>query len=669
MTNIYAWSAGQDPVGATRQSPSELAADFRSVADLWVATAYDDLRRAGPDRAVQVRWILERYVHPWFVPQTDTIGDVTYFMVHAWLLRLAGRPLSDPARESSGDDDGLQPVGLSQSVIADALWTLRGVLGFARATGIVAPGFDPTQGLVTPAPDPATARTKPPTCQPRPLTLPECARIASHLHPVHQLALWLQRVMGLRISEAFGVVVDDVIDNGDTGLLLVRGQGGRNFRVRDSDGSIVTVGHTERLKTAAAHRTLVIPGRMLELLRVAIDAFHTDPDTGDTHVDARLIPGPRAADQGGQLAFRQAFARAAGAEGLSSSDLGFRVTPHLLRKSIATDIAWHAGIPDTVRRRFMGHRAADDVYGRVYTLDHPELAPMTDVAAAIDAMIEEAIGTLLVRTAQRVHWAHTHPNRQRADDMRHVVDAAGWTLEPGTDEDPLCDASRVARELGIAPTTARRWMRDGTLSCSTTTENGRPRRRVRLSEVWSFRDRRVERILLPGLAIELGARYHELYQDARRLGLRLEQHSTSRQFDISPDEAQQLRNEHERVRRLHARAIKVSSAARELNRAVSTIGLLIKRRELVLDPETDSSRARFVSRASVEEVRRATLGIASASQVEGVTLPLAAVIRFTGRSRAELMDLVHAGTLEQAPGRQRCELTVASLKSWLASTA
>lgn len=632
MTNIYAWTASQDPVGTRRPSPRELAADIRSV---------------------------------WLVPQTDTIGDVTYFMVHAWLLRLAGRPLSDSARESSGDDDGLQPVGLSQSVIADALWTLRGVLGFARATGIVAPGFDPTQGLVAPAPDPATARTKPPTCQPRPLTLPECARIASHLHPVHQLALWLQRVMGLRISEAFGVVVDDVIDHGDTGLLLVRGQGGRDFRVRDSDGSIVTVGHAERLKTAAAHRTLVIPGRMLELLRVAIDAFHTDPDTGDTHVDARLVPGLRAADHGGQLAFRQAFARAAGAEGLSSSDLGFRVTPHLLRKSIATDIAWHAGIPDTVRRRFMGHRAADDVYGRIYTLDHPELAPMTDVAAAIDAMIHEAIGTLLVPTAQRVHWAHTHPNRQRADDVRHVVDAAGWTLEPGTDEDPLCDANRVARELGIAPTTARRWMRNGTLSCSTTTENGRPRRRVPLSVVWSLRDRLAERILLPELAIELGARYHELYQDARRLGLRLEQHPTSRQFDISPDEAQQLRNEHERVRRLHARSIKASSAARELNRAVSTIGLMIKRRELVLDPETDSSRARFVTRASVDRFRRNGVLNTRMRPFDRAAVPLAEVIRFTGRSRAELLDLVRAGVLEQVPGRRRCQLTATSLQSWM----
>ena len=669
MTNHYAWLPERDSLAFASPITEASATDIVSVGELWVTTAYDDLRRAGPDRATQVRWILSRYVNPWFEPQTSTIGEVTYFMVHAWLMRLAGRPLADTDPCGSGRGGVVNPVGLSQSVIADALWTLRGVLGFARATGIVPPGFDPTEGLVAPAPDPAHARTKPPSCAPRPLSMGECARIASHLHPVHQLALWLQRVMGLRISEAFGVLVDDVIDYGDTGLLQVRGQGGRSFRVREPDGEVATVWHTEQLKTAAAHRALVIPGRMLELLRVAIDAFHTDSDTGDARMEARLIPGLRATDRGGQLAFRQAFARAAGAEGLSSSDLGFRVTPHLLRKSIATDIAWHAGIADTVRRRFMGHRAADDVYGRVYTLDHPELAPMADVAAAIDAMIEEAIGTLLVPTAQRVHWAHTHPNWQRGEDMSRVVDAAGWTREPGTDQDPLCDASRVARELGIAPTTARRWMRDGTFSCSTTVENGRLRRRVRLSEVWSLRDRRAKRILLPELAIELGARYHELYQDARRLGLRLEQHPTSRLFDISPDEAQQLRKEQERVRRLHARAVKVSSAARELNRAVSTVGLMIKRGELALDPETDSSGARFVTRNSVEAVFTAMWGTGSASHVEGVTLPLAAVIRFTGRSRTDLMDLVHAGTLEQVPGRQRCELTVASLKSWLVSTA
>jgi site-specific recombinase XerC len=205
----------------------------------------------------------------------------TYFMVHAWLMRIAGRPCADTDQVVGESACVVQLAGLSQAVIADALWTLRGVLGFARATGIVPPSFNPTEGLVAPAPDPATARTKPPTCQLRPLTLPECARIASHLHPVQRLALWLQRVMGLRISEAFGVLVDDVVDLGDTGLLHVRGQGGRQFRVREADGGIVTVWHTDQVKTAAARRALVVPARMLELLQVAIGAFHTDPDTGD----------------------------------------------------------------------------------------------------------------------------------------------------------------------------------------------------------------------------------------------------------------------------------------------------------------------------------------------------------------------------------------------------
>ena len=435
--------------------------------------------------------------------------------------------------------------------------------------------------------------------------------------------------------------------------------------MREPDGEVATIWHTEQLKTAAAHRALVIPGRMLELLRVAIDAFHTDPDTGDAHMEARLIPGLRAVDQGGLLAFRQAFARAAGAEGLSLSDLGFRVTPHLLRKSIATDIAWHAGIPDTVRRRFMGHRAADDVYGRVYTLDHPELAPMADVAAAIDVMIEEAIGTLLVPTAQRVHWAHTHPNRQRAEDIRRVVDAAGWTLEPGTDQDPLCDASRVARELGIAPTTARRWMRDGTFSCSTTVENGRPGRRVRLSEVWSLRDRLAERILLPDLAVELGVRYHEIYQTARRMGLDLQRHPTSRQIEIPPEAGQRLRQEHERVKALHARSMKIASAAGELAVVVSTVGLMVKRGDLDLDAETDRSGARFVTRAFVDRFRRNGVLDTRMRPFDRAAVSLAEVIRFTGRSRTELLDLVRAGVLEQVPGRGRCQLTATSLQSWM----
>ena len=48
---------------------------------------------------------------------------------------------------------------------------------------------------------------------------------------------------------------------------------------------------------------------------------------------------------------------------------------------------------------------------------------------------------------------------------------------------------------------------------------------------------------------------------------------------------------------------------------------------------------------------------------------LAEVIRFTGRSRTELLDFVRAGVLEQTPGRRRCELTAVNLKAWVTSSA
>lgn len=63
---------------------------------MWVAAAYDDLRRAGPDRARQVRRILDSYVVPWFGPQTATVADITYPMVHEWLLMLVDRRHREP---------------------------------------------------------------------------------------------------------------------------------------------------------------------------------------------------------------------------------------------------------------------------------------------------------------------------------------------------------------------------------------------------------------------------------------------------------------------------------------------------------------------------------------------------------------------------------------------
>jgi integrase len=708
------------PTAAPRLQP-----DVASLSRAWMAAAYEDLRRGGPERAERVRRIVEGFLVPWFAPRTTTIADVTYFMAHEWLLHLVGRdraeasgtllgppPVPGPFRDGeelslaqaaraagvslptarrrwrAGQLPGAYrdptgcvrvpaaaalaitvkrraPAGLSQGYVTDALWVLRRVLAFARANGLFPPGFDPTEGLDAPLADKADRRRPDRDGQPRPLSLPECARLASHFHPVHQLAFWLQRIMGLRISEAFGLRVADIVDLGGTGLLAVQGQGGRSFVVRDDHGQVVAVPHKPTTKTAAGSRVLVVPEKLMALIRVAVDAFHTDPDTGQVDTAARLVPGLQTPDRSGQHAYRHAFDEATRAEQLTGEHLGFGVSTHLLRKSCATDLAWTAGIEDAVRRRFMGHRAGDDVYGRIYTLDHPDVAPLAKVAEILDHHIAMSIGTLMVPTIRRAQWGSANPLAARADHIDATLAAAGWLVDPGSDDDPLCDAQRVAQELDIYPTTARRWMADGTIpTVALSDATGVSRRYARLSDVWAHRDRLAGRILLPDLAEELGVAYHEAYHALRRLGLAVEQHPTTRQYHLNPDAADALRAEHRRIQALHRRSMKLAVAARQLKVALSTAALLSRTGQLEVDPETDTSGARFVTRTSVEaywlDHRRA-----SARGGPG-GVPVGEVARFTGTSEQAIVDLVRSGVLVQMPGTRRRTVTAGSLQAWLA---
>jgi integrase len=704
--------------------PLRIQPDIASVARAWMNAAYEDLRRGGPERAERVRRIVEGYLVPWFAPRTATITDVSYLMAHEWLLRLVGRDRPGDAtpkvvawqasmsshggvgelglaevaeaagvslptvrrRWRAGQLPGAYrdhagrvrvpavavaaittkskaPVGLSQGYVADALWVLRRILAFARANGLFPPGFDPTEGLDAPLADKAVARNASRGAQTRPLTLGECSGLASHLHPVHQLALWVQRIMGLRISEAFGITVGDVVDLGDTGLLAVQGQGGRTFTVRDDHGQIVAVPYKPTLKTAAGSRVLVVPPKLMDMLRVAIDAFHTDPDTGEIDTAARFIPGLQTPNRSGQHAYRHAFEEAATAEQISSDHLGFSVSTHLLRKSCATDLAWSAGIEDAVRRRFMGHRAGEDVFGRIYTLDHPDVAPLAKVAEILDHNIAITIGGLMTPTVRRVHWGTANPTLARADHIDATLGAAGWLVDPGNDDDPMCDAQRVAAELDIYPTTARRWMTDGTIpTVAVPDASGVPRRHARLSDVWQLRGRLAGQILLPDVAQDLGLRYHEAYNMLHRLGLEAEQRPGSREYLLTHEAARDLGVEHRRIQVLHGRSMKLAAAARALKVALSTAALLSRTGQLDVDPETDSSGARFVTRESVRNcwISRSTGSLRRAREV-GVSLP--EVVRFTGLSRIAVMDLVHSRVLAQVPGRRACGISQMSLRA------
>lgn len=223
-------------------------------------------------------------------------------------------------------------------------------------------------------------------------------------------------------------------------------------------------------------------------------------------------------------------------------------------------------------------------------------------ADMLDAKIASEVGTLLTPTTRPVRWARSNLIFARRDHATATLLAAGWQSEPGDPDDPLCDAPRVATELHIAETTARRWMTDGMLpSVAAADDHGLRRRFTRLSDVLAHRDQMASVIRLPDLAEELGVRYDELYRSMRLLGLQPEQHATTKEFTFTHEEADALRAEHERVRALHRRSAKLAEAARQLKLSFTTVRLLARKGELELDSQTDTSNALFVTRASIEQ--------------------------------------------------------------------
>ena len=67
-----------------------------------------------------------------------------------------------------------------------------------------------------------------------------------------------------------------------------------------------------------------------------------------------------------------------------------------------------------------------------------------------------------------------------------------------------------------------------------------------------------------------------------------------------PDAAVALRAEHQRIQTLHRRSMKLAAAARQHKVTLSSAALLSRTRQLEVDPVTDSSGARFGTRASVD---------------------------------------------------------------------
>ena len=351
----------------------------------------------------------------------------------------------------------------SNGMIQDVWRLLRNVLTFGASRGIDAwcLTFDV-------ASIPVPSSTRPEATKPRMITVTECARIAHYLHPIHQFTLWLLRLLGVRISEAFGLQLRHLHWEHNRLFLAVMVMGGKPFEDFDEDGRIIKVDHIHRLKSQPSRRLIPVPAHLMALITDIIDIFHTEPD-GTITLDRRLIPTLRGG--GGQSAFMHALSVAAGKAQVDSRSIMDRLDPqtqeralttHMGRKSYATDLRLH-GVDTVTRQQLMGQSPDPDVHSQVYILEDPAMADRMDAIDRLQRTLEEVLPDgLAIPTPYGFAIDSRQADGARTHDALADLYRRGWLIEPSDGQGHvLLFSDDIAALAGVSPGTARRWLREG----------------------------------------------------------------------------------------------------------------------------------------------------------------------------------------------------------------
>lgn len=622
---------------------------FEYWARRWHRERYIALHRADAERTEELMRDMETHLFPVFGGPLE-VGSVEERRdkVVSWVRTMAGYdPLPDapsfppPARR------------YSEKTVKALLWALSEVLLYAHTLGADVPvimtpqGSKPaeTAGIQAMKKRGGAKRTA------RLMSMEATREIASDLHVVYQLVLWLMRVAGLRIGEAYGLVVANFIDDGERALLLIEAQGGRTYRLRDDDERTVTTRRKARTKTEAGFRLIVVPGPLAAIVRIVIAAWHTDPVTGDIDGQARLVPTIQA-DGGGQGGFRSALKAVARKLVGASGDPDDYVIPHDARKGFADDLAWDPTLHDLVKRKAMGHRAGSDVFDLIYTLDDRLAEMMVPAAKRIEAEIAATIGTLVVPTVRRPNY-RADRCKVRAAHIDAELARAGWQVDDdGSGE--WVGTAEAAAVLGMSETATRRLFPDQIAAEKSPAGDWR----VRLGDVIAYRERHRGSVYLQAVAHRAERSYHQAYQMLGRLDISSEVDPYTRQLLLTSEQADAVVAEFARIDRLHERAVPVAVACAELNLKHPSVHGLIRSGRLQADSETDTSGRLFISTASLV-AEKATRKPASVPVVRAGELATLA-----GVARSDLTALARAGRLTSV---RRVGYTLESALAWAAA--
>jgi integrase len=608
--------------------PSGTAAHwFAAAAEAWVEEHYVDQRRGGAERRSEVQRDLRLHLVPDLAARAPEPGHFNRACVLATLRLLAGRneatidldraatltKMSDRALAAALNKASVEPaeqhgsrwvnlgdlrratgqelrIGLAKSTSKGLLAVLRsvethaaehlGLIDRTYSSGLRA--FDPDAAHAQRPPVPRSERNK------YRAGMAEVLRVAAHLHPVWQAALWLLRLGGLRVSEAFGLRVRDVRWVDGRMVLDVHEQGGRGFLVLDEQGRTRRVRCKDELKNTHSDRTIAVPRLLAELVEEYIELFHVDPATGCADPSAPLLVGMKGA-LASQAGLRTALKVAVAAEGLHD-DIA---APHEHRRAVSTDLEV-LGVSKVSRQRYLGHEAGVEVIERHYTQDQADGVLTHPARDALDRMLDGLVDSLAVPTAKQLSPHRTSPLHARKQELAEQLLNSGWLIDPDRGGEVTLSAREVADDLDRSVSHVRRLMADGTIP-STQSDTGE--RRARLSDVEQYRASRGP--TLHDVAEELGWSYHQTWNALRRLVPDLEA-AEDRRLALADEHLEALRAEAVRIAGIEARSVTLTVAANDIfRRAPTTVRGWLRRGELAEDPEVHPSRLTYVTLASI----------------------------------------------------------------------
>ena len=482
--------------------------------------------------------------------------------------------------------------------------------------------------------------------------------IAAHLSVVHQIVLWMLRLTGMRIGEAYGLLVADFVQRADGAWsLVINKQGGSSVVVRSKrDGTFHRKDEKPGTKNGEP-RTIRVPTVLAELLVLVVKIFHTDPD-GTVRTESRLIPGLRGDDRAGAAGFRSMLVGAVAAARVD------RPIPHDFRGNLITDLE-NAGVQRRLAEYYTGHRENKQTVHESYDDGVPvELqAPVTDAVAALASAA--GFDQLIVPTARVESWGVGTTMWRRRDQIRAAMSTLGWVLQPeGFDADAnLLRTEEVADRIGRSPVEVRRLYTSGKIPARRCVISGVRTWLADATDVEAYLNRGSQ-VALGELAEQIGMTYHRTLALCTRLGVLGSDRRTGTAIRLGADAVAAVHAELDRRQTEADSVMDLGEAAKHLQLPINQIEKLLRSCDLVARPDPRGTRRRYVTRDSVEQYSARADAVSADGETKFVPSQVARTV--LGVTRNQLSALVGMRRLASAGINRREHIGLASALDYAA---